>query len=145
MNQKQHEYNRQWHQRNPGYQRLWKQRNPDKWQRYLKEKWARERITKFAIRRAQWLKRQYGLTESGFAELMARQDDCCAICRRPFRRLRDAHIDHCHLMRKVRGVLCANCNVGLGHFGEDAEKLFNAVSYLGRVSNQPSWRNFTGQ
>jgi hypothetical protein len=40
------------------------------------------------------------------------------------------HIDHCHKTGKVRGLLCGNCNVGLGHFKDSVELLQQAAEYL---------------
>ena len=40
------------------------------------------------------------------------------------------HLDHDHKSKKIRGVLCMNCNRGLGHFKDDVCNLLNAVDYL---------------
>ena len=40
--------------------------------------------------------------------------------------------DHNHKTGKHRGLLCTNCNLGLGHFKEDIETLEGAISYLQR-------------
>lgn len=39
-------------------------------------------------------------------------------------------IDHCHTSRKIRGVLCHNCNHGLGKFKDDVNLLKKAIEYL---------------
>ena len=38
--------------------------------------------------------------------------------------------DHCHTTLKVRGKLCTNCNLGLGHFKDDPILLEFARLYL---------------
>ena len=38
--------------------------------------------------------------------------------------------DHCHTSLKVRGKLCTNCNLGLGHFKDDPMLLEFAKIYL---------------
>lgn len=39
-------------------------------------------------------------------------------------------VDHCHTKNIVRGVLCNNCNMGLGHFKDDPFLLEFARIYL---------------
>jgi 5-methylcytosine-specific restriction endonuclease McrA len=53
----------------------------------------------------------------------------CDICGRTDRPLR---FDHCHETGKHRGWLCNNCNVGMGHLGDNLESLLEAVKYLER-------------
>lgn len=40
------------------------------------------------------------------------------------------HIDHCHKTNKFRGLLCSNCNSGLGLFKDNIERLQKAIEYL---------------
>jgi hypothetical protein len=39
-------------------------------------------------------------------------------------------VDHCHVTGKIRGILCYNCNMGLGYFKEDIEIMKLALEYL---------------
>ncbi|MGW5012423.1 endonuclease VII domain-containing protein [Micromonospora chalcea] len=72
------------------------------------------------------LRRRYGVGEKEFQELLAEQGGVCAICRRPD----PEHLDHDHRTGWVRGILCFNCNGGLGQFKDNAEVLARAITYL---------------
>ena len=77
------------------------------------------------------LSRKYNLTQQSLDELIARQEGMCAICGERLDSLsRPYHIDHCHSTNVVRGILCLNCNVGLGNFKDDPTRLESALSYL---------------
>lgn len=78
------------------------------------------------------LRVKYGITDAGFDELLAAQGGCCAVCRtaNPPGRGQRLHVDHDHATGKVRGLLCTECNVGLGKFKDDPELLRRAAEYL---------------
>lgn len=40
------------------------------------------------------------------------------------------HVDHDHRTGEIRGLLCSNCNTGIGLLREDARVLQNALDYL---------------
>lgn len=78
--------------------------------------------------------RTYGLTLESYQALLAIQNNACAICLTPFANLRKLHIhiDHDHLLERVRGILCHTCNLGIGHFKDDSDLLEAASAYLQR-------------
>ena len=76
----------------------------------------------------------YGITPEQWEEMLAAQDDKCAICgtadwggyhNRP-------HADHDHATGAFRGILTHGCNLGLGNFDDDPLRLAAAIVYLTR-------------
>lgn len=81
------------------------------------------------------LKRLFGLSLEEYDDMHARQGGRCAICNqhegREIRgRLLSLAVDHCHKSGKVRGLLCMDCNRGLGLFRDSPEALTAAIAYL---------------
>lgn len=74
----------------------------------------------------------YGLTPEDFEALLAKQGNRCAICGSDEWPGKDnrPQVDHDHDTGEVRGILCGNCNTGLGHFKDDLQLLKVAVRYL---------------
>ena len=46
-----------------------------------------------------------------------------------------AVIDHDHKTGELRGLLCHQCNVGIGNFKDDIDRMLNAILYLSRNSS----------
>lgn len=72
--------------------------------------------------------RRYGVTISQFAAMRDAQNGACAICREAF--VRRPRIDHCHSTGENRALLCDRCNLGLGHFKDNPERLEAAAAYI---------------
>ena len=85
----------------------------------------------------QTLKRKFGMTPDEYDTLLEAQGGGCAICGvtagmvRIGKQLR-LPVDHCHATGRVRGILCDDCNNGLGRFKDDPKLLERAVKYLKR-------------
>jgi len=75
-------------------------------------------------------RREYGLTEEQYNYMVSSQNNMCAICNNPSHKT--LHIDHDHVTGKVRGLLCSNCNTGIGFFKDDISLLNNAIDYLAK-------------
>ncbi len=80
-------------------------------------------------------KRSYGVSYRWVLDKLVEQDYKCAICRTYGFKMRDDHVtgmclDHCHTTGNPRGLLCHNCNRGLGLFQDDPELLKKAAEYL---------------
>lgn len=71
------------------------------------------------------------LTRFEYAQLLVKQNNCCAICGIEATQLqRELGVDHNHDTDQIRGLLCAHCNFGLGNFKDDVELLKLAIEYL---------------
>jgi hypothetical protein len=89
-------------------------------------------------RRAYLVKRAYGLPLEEYNALLARQGNCCAICRGDLAVMcgkRRPHVDHCHDTGTVRGILCTKCNAGIGMLRDDPALLRAALAYLESASS----------
>ena len=71
------------------------------------------------------LKTKYGLDEKKYEALIEFQKGLCAICGKntPAGRWHKWQIDHCHVDKHVRGVLCFNCNKHLGYYEKLAKQI----------------------
>jgi hypothetical protein len=78
--------------------------------------------------RARVWARQYGVDAATIMGMWEAQGRRCAICRTALG-LKFA-VDHCHETGRVRGLLCSTCNIGLGLFADNPERLRTAVGYL---------------
>lgn len=74
------------------------------------------------------LRRRYGIGAADVDAMIVAQGGRCPICGRSD----PEQVDHDHVTGKVRGVLCFNCNGGLGQFRDDVEALLAAAAYLTR-------------
>lgn len=76
-----------------------------------------------------YLRRVYGMTLQEYTTLHEQQRGVCAICGSSADG-KLLHVDHCHTSGSVRGLLCFNCNYGLGWFKDSPALLQSALSYL---------------
>lgn len=94
-----------------GRTQRWQRRNPDK------------------VRDA-YLRKTYGITVEDEKHLLESQGGVCAICEAEDTGPMRFHIDHDHATGQVRGVLCGNCNKGIGLLRDDPALLERATIYL---------------
>lgn len=109
----------------------------------ISETWhALPKEEKLARSRLQALKK-FGLTPESYAAMLEAQGGVCKICKRP-----ETHeyqgvvvqmcVDHDHSCcpgkwtcgKCVRGLLCHDCNAGLGYFEDSIQAMLTAVEYL---------------
>jgi hypothetical protein len=76
------------------------------------------------------IRRKYSLTPDQYESLSREQNGRCAICNTLPRRRSRLHVDHDHATGLVRGLLCNQCNLGLGHFSDEVSRVAAAFRYL---------------
>lgn len=95
------------------------------------DKEATKRSTKTAYKYT--LKKKYNMSIDDYINLLKLQDNKCKICganlsvHGPDNK---AYVDHNHFTGKIRGLLCRNCNLGIGLFNDNPISLINASKYL---------------
>lgn len=130
--------------------------NPDKWIRTQeqKDKYNENRRKKYAenMEYRESIKKQvrvwqknnpgkrkaqrlttYDLTLDEFNSILEQQNYACAICGHTDMTDKNFFpvVDHDHNTNQVRGLLCMNCNMGLGKFKDDVNLLYSAIAYIG--------------
>ena len=88
-----------------------------------------------ACRREQRLLKEYGISEEQYLSMLNAQEGRCWICGIHCSE-KKLHIDHDHTTGIVRGLLCGNCNRGLGLFTENKQSLEKAIRYLTRFEER---------
>ena len=75
---------------------------------------------------------KHGTTLEERIRLFALQAGKCGICEKDLVGPVDkqTNVDHDHATGKVRGLLCMNCNTGIGNLRDSVELLQRAISYL---------------
>jgi hypothetical protein len=74
--------------------------------------------------------KKYGETRQQKKERLKSQNNKCKICKTTNPGKRGWNTDHKPGTRVVRGILCLNCNNGLGRFKDNPETLRAAAKYL---------------
>lgn len=88
------------------------------------------------VSRANKLLARYGITVDQYDAMYEAQGGLCAICKAPPVIGRRLSVDHCHEGTGNRGLLCDDCNLGLGLLGDTLERLRAAVFYLEEHENR---------
>ena len=110
----------------------WVKNNPEK--AYATQKKFRDTHKEYTIgrQRKYHLKKNYDLTEEQYKFLLEKQNGCCAICgtNKPTGKWKVFAVDHCHITNTIRGILCNECNRGIGLLKDNAVLLMKAATYI---------------
>jgi len=78
-------------------------------------------------------RRLIDMSESKYKEILASQNNQCAICGKDAKEFKTSlNVDHDYQTEKIRGLLCTNCNMGLGHFKDSLSNLHRALMYIAK-------------
>jgi hypothetical protein len=114
--------------------RIWRVSNSGKvkadnraWRLANQEKIKASRAAHRVRAKMQKRKRQYGIDRDQYLMMEKVQNGLCKICGvRP----KELYVDHDHVTKKVRGLLCHPCNIGIGMLKDDPRRIKNALNYL---------------
>ncbi len=86
------------------------------------------------------LKKAYGITLDQYNEMLSKQEGKCMICKSNNngfynKKPKAFAVDHCHTTGKIRGLLCSDCNTGIGLLKDNIDLLNNAIKYLNKSRN----------
>lgn len=114
--------------------RKWREANVDRMKEYRRTP-DRRTAQREGQRRRTLAK--HGLTPEDYDRMLVNQGGGCAICGtlNPGARTSVFHADHDHQTGAFRGLLCTNCNNGLGRFHDDPDRLDRAAQYLRRSTS----------
>lgn len=119
------EYMKKWHQDHKEQVKKWYQDNKERLREYNNKYDQEHKEQKKEYR----YKKKYNLTLEEIDQLLITQNYKCLICGESLL-VNKRHIDHNYKTGKVRGILCAKCNTGLGQFRDNSELLRKAVVYM---------------
>jgi len=72
--------------------------------------------------------KNHGLTIKQYNEILHKQGDVCAICRRESSK--NLHVDHNHKTGRIRGLLCYRCNSAIGYLQDNVDRAKQLLKYL---------------
>lgn len=81
-------------------------------------------------RRNARLQATYGITLDEYNQMLEAQYGVCAVCLKPHHPERPLVVDHNHDTGEVRGLLCSECNTGLGLLQDNPLILQSGIGYL---------------
>jgi hypothetical protein len=122
-------YARKWRAKRTPEQKAKGRQYQDQW---VKANWPRVSV----LARDSHLRRKYGITVQQVEDIPTKQGGRCAICGAMLLLGSHTHVDHDHDTGQVRGLLCVNCNNGLGQFRDRPELLRAAATYLEAVATR---------
>lgn len=127
-----------WHKANPEKSRektrRHKQKNREYFRNIKKAAYSKNKDQITALLRDNAFRKKFGISLAERNEMADAQEKRCLICGKHESYLtKRLAVDHDHETLTVRGLLCQNCNLGLGYFLDDPDLLRSAAIYLERI------------
>jgi hypothetical protein len=111
------------------------QRNLDECRKKGREAAKSRHAADPGLKRRARLKSNYGMTPEQWREMFEAQGCKCAICGSEHPNAKAGwNTDHCHKSGRVRFILCAHCNRGLGAFRDNPDWMRKAADMLGAIN-----------
>ena len=112
----------------------WAKANPEK----IRERYQAWKARHPLTRKAYQLKHNYNMSLEEHKEKLSEQGGVCAICGHlpTMGRWKILLVDHNHATGEVRGLLCHDCNIGIGNLKDNAARLRAAATYIERYATQ---------
>lgn len=87
------------------------------------------------LQKARALRDSFSLSLDEYNKMLEVQENKCAICNQPETHMRNGKlkalaVDHCHKTGAIRGLLCSDCNTGIGKLKENIDIFQSAIQYL---------------
>jgi hypothetical protein len=135
-------YNKEWRAKHPNYYKIRDNAHKDEKKGYYGENKERYKkgfhlygLNHTKEQRARNLKK-YGLTDEDYNNMFTAQGGKCLICGKHQSELKKAlSVDHCHSTGNIRGLLCNNCNVGIGFLLHSPDIIESALNYIKNSQN----------
>jgi len=99
---------------------------------YVERVSTKSQLTQSEYWRHWKMKKTHGIGMFEYRKMYEDQGGKCAICGdvKASNGRDGLVIDHCHKEGHLRKLLCAQCNIGLGHFRDDVQRMIKAIEYL---------------
>ncbi len=104
-----------------------------------RQHWSVKKSGTFKSKSEWHLFNKYGIMQNDYDKIFIKQNGKCMICGCTRNSKRNANsktpndvfsVDHDHLTGNIRGLLCRQCNTGIGNFSDNEKWLAKAIEYL---------------
>jgi 5-methylcytosine-specific restriction endonuclease McrA len=121
-------------------QKLWREKHRDRLNAIRRKQYKRNskkicadtrknRVKYLRMYKNYYYKKFYGITLADKEAMIKKVGSKCQICLL----VKDLVVDHSHAHGQVRGLICADCNKGLGWFKDSVRFLMSAIDYLSKT------------